>query len=565
MSQLRWSLVSQLLVLIVVCCLSHSVEAKVCSKVVPGLDKLRSGVDLTKLDLLPLSEFGDNGFRSAVVDYTCDSGETKIVDGETYEVPDQMDSVTIESSGQQSSNAQIIKSESQIKDALAVSVGVGVETGKVGFSASSSYAKMQESITKRNRAVTQVSAMYSTCSGSLSPNVKLGQSALTQLNKLPTTFAANPSGYFDFISTYGTHFFNKGRLGGMFVFRSETDMSYFQSKTDEQVEANVKATFVSVLSVQTGVKTDKSKEVSEFEEASSITSKFYGGKTNLAAGGLSAWQPTVAKVPYFMSGTLRTISSLITDPARKAAMELAVKNYFLQAKAADLDRMTYIRLNSWTDGQTELNNLLTQTTNLKKKTVFTDADEKLLQSIEDQVRVPEWFSERGTFCFKSLAAGSPDQCNGQAASNLCAEPNRYTQRYWDKTYLGDTGCKLGWKISASESPDWFKSVKVNFRWYSVWSPCACGPVGTPFTLSASAGSWTQDYLDVTNSKYGECMMQWRIEVPQTAPVWARNINFCVDITCNNVKECVQANRWTQPYLDVSDRGACGMSWGLKIN
>lgn len=61
----------------------------------------------------------------------------------TYDVPDQVDSVITERSGQQNSQVHIIKSESQIKDSLSVSVGIGVETGKVGFSASTSYSKMQ--------------------------------------------------------------------------------------------------------------------------------------------------------------------------------------------------------------------------------------------------------------------------------------------------------------------------------------------------------------------------------------------------------------------------------------
>lgn len=63
----------------------------------------------------------------------------------TYDVPDQVDSVMPETGGQQSSEVNIIKSESQIKNSLSVSVGIGVETGKVGFSASSSYSKMQVS------------------------------------------------------------------------------------------------------------------------------------------------------------------------------------------------------------------------------------------------------------------------------------------------------------------------------------------------------------------------------------------------------------------------------------
>lgn len=562
MSQLRWWVVSQLLLLIVVCSLDHSEGARVCPKIVPGLDKLRVGVDITKLDLLPLYDLGDNGFRSAVADYTCDRGQTTVVDGESFDVPDQVDSVVIESSGQQTSSVTTIKSESQISQALSISAGISVDTAKAGFSSSASYAEMQEAITKYGRTVSQMSAVYTTCSANLSPNLLLGQNPLQTLSRLPSDFTADTEGYYDFIKTYGTHYFNKGKLGGMFLFTSETDMSYFQNKNSQQIEANVKATFASILSTETGGSSDESKEVIEFKESSLITSKFFGGQTNLAADGLTKWQPTIAKLPYFMSGTLNTISSLIADTTKRASMELAVKNYLLKAKVANLDRLTYIRLNSWTVGHNELRDLSAQLQNLKKKTIFSDEDEKLLQSIEDQVSVPAWFSDRTTFCFRSTAVGSADQCNGQSTSTLCAEPNRYTQQYMDKTYLGDTGCRLVWKLSTTESSDWFKSVKVNFRWYPTWSPCACGPVGTPFTISAPANSWTQDYLDVTNPKFGECMLQWMIEVPPTATLWAKNLEFCIDFTCGKKKQCVDANHWTEPYLDISAHEACGMSWAL---
>lgn len=33
------------------------------------------------MDILPLSQFADNGFRGAVVDYTCDDEKTATVDG----------------------------------------------------------------------------------------------------------------------------------------------------------------------------------------------------------------------------------------------------------------------------------------------------------------------------------------------------------------------------------------------------------------------------------------------------------------------------------------------------
>lgn len=132
---------------------------------------------------------------------------------------------------------------------------------------------VQEALTQRNRVLSRMAAVYSTCTASLSPSLKLGQSALLHISKLAATFAADPTGYFDFINTYGTHYVEKAKYGGQFLFTAETDMSYFQNKSSQQVEANVKATFANVLSVGTGVQTESSKEVAEFEKSSLIISK----------------------------------------------------------------------------------------------------------------------------------------------------------------------------------------------------------------------------------------------------------------------------------------------------
>lgn len=60
----------------------------------------------------------------------------------------------------------------------------------------------------------------------------------------------------------------------MFLVTAETDTLYFQDKNEQQVEASVKATFKSILSVETGVHNSNSKDVSEFREASTINAKW---------------------------------------------------------------------------------------------------------------------------------------------------------------------------------------------------------------------------------------------------------------------------------------------------
>lgn len=77
-----------------------------------------------------------------------------------------------------------------------------------------------------------------------------------------------------------------------------------------------------------------------------------------------------------------------------------------------------------------------------------------------QVRIPEWFTERTSFCFKSFTTNNEGQCNGRADNHKCAHPNRMTALYWDKTYLSDAGCRMSWKIAGSAHPTWFNAVKA---------------------------------------------------------------------------------------------------------
>ena len=53
-------------------CLLEWTLAQECSGVPPhGLDKLRKGVDITTLDVLPLDVGAQKGFRGNVIDYVC--------------------------------------------------------------------------------------------------------------------------------------------------------------------------------------------------------------------------------------------------------------------------------------------------------------------------------------------------------------------------------------------------------------------------------------------------------------------------------------------------------------
>ena len=55
----------------------HLTRAQLCSGAIPpGLDKLRKGVDITNLDILPLDVGEQEGFRGVVIDYLCADRKT---------------------------------------------------------------------------------------------------------------------------------------------------------------------------------------------------------------------------------------------------------------------------------------------------------------------------------------------------------------------------------------------------------------------------------------------------------------------------------------------------------
>ena len=59
----------------------YALAATQCSNIPPFLSRLRDGVDITQLDLLPIDAGRNDGFRNPLFDFTCDLGVTKTING----------------------------------------------------------------------------------------------------------------------------------------------------------------------------------------------------------------------------------------------------------------------------------------------------------------------------------------------------------------------------------------------------------------------------------------------------------------------------------------------------
>ena len=54
---------------------SCATAAKNCARIIPGVDRMRSGWDITVLDVKPMDRTKDHGDRQPILDFTCNKGE----------------------------------------------------------------------------------------------------------------------------------------------------------------------------------------------------------------------------------------------------------------------------------------------------------------------------------------------------------------------------------------------------------------------------------------------------------------------------------------------------------
>ncbi|XP_059172760.1 perivitellin-2 67 kDa subunit-like [Physella acuta] len=557
---------------------SHT-DAKECTNLPPGLSKMVRGVDVSKLDLLPIDVVGDDGVMSPVIPITCDKGKQyKSAKGTVYELPDQVWQMTSVPGGWLSSEAHTYTSYSDVRNAMSASVGLEADTGTYAFSGSFSYKKMQNSITNSSRYISEVTAFAAATRADVNPPEKLGLDSFAQAyvdTTLTGTFESNPTAYNKFIDTYGTHYFTSANFGGFIRMVFETKKDYVMTKTENEIEANAKASYSKMVSVSVGGSSATGNVDETFTSNSKTTIKYYGGDTNvLGTEGLSKWQPTVESDPWLFSGKLKPISDLISDETKRTSMERAVKNRLLKAYIGEMQSLIYgARAKS---DNPVINGLRDRVAALKSKKQIDDAEvDALAKDLEEYITVPNWFVANTKVCLYWEASWTSAQCNGGDWGNYrCAIANSMTPWYYDWTDWRIGGCYMQWAILSANNPAWFNDVQICYQWYAEnnWDQCGGNPGDT---YCASINSYTTKYFDDTGSRSGGCKMRWKLQVPDTAPYWMKAVHMCYKWEASDdasqcgggapTEQCVVANTWTAYYLDYTDNrsGGCLMSWGLK--
>ncbi|XP_059142063.1 perivitellin-2 67 kDa subunit-like [Physella acuta] len=550
-----------------------------CSNPPPGVQKIFRGVDITTLDLAPIDFQGNSGFKNPVLNFSCNSGRNwRSPAGTVYQLPDQIWHMTSVPGGWLTADVNIYKTYNEVRRSMSSDVGGEGSLFKFSFSASQNYKKLQNTITNSSKYICDVSSFESATRVDVNPSwaLELDRFAQIYIDRMLTgTFASNPIAYNRFINEFGTHYFSSANFGGFIWMLFETNTDYFYSQTEREIQRNAKASFLKIISLRGGTVTGSTTVDQRFESSTTQTVKYYGGDTNLLTqSGFQRWQPSVDLDPWLFSGQLKPISDLISDETKRTSMETAVRNYVLRSYLNELIRLIAAAKRKSDDAVLNRGNERV-TTMLNKALLVESEVEDLGKFIEDQIIVPNWFSDNTNLCFKWRADGDAGQCGGGAANLLCAKPNSMTSVYRDDTDRRAGGCRMQWGLQSSGFPTWFNQVRVCYQWYADGDGGQCGG-GDASLLCANINNFTPEYRDDTDRRNGGCRMQWKLEVPSSAPLWMRTSKMCFSWypdgdggQCGPAPSrdlCAVANQWTDYYRDDTDRrpGGCRMSWGVKL-
>merc|ERR1712168_1321918 len=298
------------------------------------------GLDIGKLDLLPKeAETADMGYKRPVFDYTCEEGKTVSIGQDQYDLPDQIWSIARFPRGVMVENALILKTSSDVKNTLALNVGMSLEgkaTEKGMFEGTASFDQMTSTLTQKNSNIEEVKTFVSATRADMLPfwGSKPSRMITMFIARMPKTYDENPKKYHQFIQWFGTHYFMSAKFGGLIQMRLETNKDYFKSTSEQTIKANVDGTMRDLLKADGGLTHGSNHIDDKFKQATKNTVRYYGGDTNLLAHKHSFpdWQPTIHGNPWLYGGELSSLADFFEEAPSK-------QQGFYKATRAHLDKV----------------------------------------------------------------------------------------------------------------------------------------------------------------------------------------------------------------------------------
>jgi len=311
----------------------------------PGMDKLKLGLDIANLDLVPKeAETADMGYKRPVFDYTCDEGKSVKIGADEYDLPDQIWDIARFPRGVMVENALIIKTSRDVQNSLAVNVGVSLEgaaTEKGMFEGTASFDQMTSTLTQKNSNIEEVKTFVSAIRADMLPYWGSKPSRLIEMfiQKMPNTFEENPKKYHEFIKWFGTHYFMSAKFGGLIQMRLETNKDYYKTTSEQKIKANVDGTMRDLLKADGAINHGTNVIDDKFKQSTKNTIRYYGGDTNLLADKHSfpEWQPTIHGNPWLYGGELSSLADFFEEaPSKQQGFHKATRAHLDKVHAAAL-------------------------------------------------------------------------------------------------------------------------------------------------------------------------------------------------------------------------------------
>jgi len=500
-------------------------QTTLCRHPPAGLGRMVRGIDAAYLDLLPLETSGDMGFRSPIFDYTCNEGKKVYLHNKEYDLPDQISGAEPVPGGLKSTKVEVFRKLDQVINSMKLSVGIGDALGLFMLSPSLNFA--HATLTNTSRYMEEVRAHVSSFRADHAPSwvMELTKYAKMYIDRrLTKGFTEIPEKYEEFIKNFGTHYFQDAFFGGMLKLVIETESSYFETSTTVGVGLQAEGVFGEIVKLKGGVGVSNKNVDEKFRKSSKESMRYYGGFTNLLdKGGIKDWMPTVMGNPWLFRGNLKPIYELIQEEATKKEMKLAVQVHL------DKAYLTYLR--------------------------------KMIES--------------------AVAATG---ANGETNKWMNMVKAESAKKIPDHNHLRSMGKDIEFHLTI---PDWFKNnVEICFEWAPTTgflhdhSQCAQHQGGLPRELCSKMGSFTREYLDATDMRFGGCYYSWRLQIvgkpKEQIPSYFKNTKICHKWhaqhdagQCNGNRRdgtnCAQVGHSTARYKDDTDWriGGCEYSWMIS--
>eukprot|EP01006_Ploeotia_vitrea_P055281 TRINITY_DN67979_c2_g9_i1.p1 TRINITY_DN67979_c2_g9~~TRINITY_DN67979_c2_g9_i1.p1 ORF type:complete len:489 (+),score=30.03 TRINITY_DN67979_c2_g9_i1:25-1491(+) len=310
-------------------------QAKLCQ----GLELVQSGVDIATFDLYgPPSA----NYRAMKFTYTQNLTFSNPYTNGVCSVPDQIGSIEAVPETISSDDATYAFSFASLLSSKSNSVSAGVGFDGFSFSGSHSFQSQQSLVVARTRAVETVNGYISATSvaGPLPFLFTPSEGFLETVKRMPTNYTGQRI-FSEFIEYFGTHYWEKFVLGGVYQYTALTSKQYISAHSASKTKDEAGASFMSYVHASGGHSSGSNAVATDFTKDSRISVAQIGGTPCVDNGTAcwGEWAKTVPENPRILQGKLHSfgdvVSNIINDQVG-AALQTAIEQHVYTTLAKNI-------------------------------------------------------------------------------------------------------------------------------------------------------------------------------------------------------------------------------------